>query len=42
MTSIMLSQCTVKQESFSTTVAFKQLLMSASIFMILPGTGGGK
>ena len=42
MTSIVLSQCTVKQESFSTTVAFIQLLMSTAVFMILPGTGGGK
>ena len=42
MTSIVLSQHTVKQESFSTAVAFIQLLMSTSVFMILPGTEGGK
>ena len=42
MTSIVLLQRTVKQESFSTTVAFIELLMSTSVFMILPGTGGGK
>ena len=40
MTSIVLSQRTVKQESFSTTVAFIQLLTSTSVLMILPGTRG--